>query len=45
MNARCALFGIPAALVAIVIQTSAARASDEFSPAEQSALKQSSSKA
>lgn len=36
MNARCALFGIPAALVAI--QTSAALASDEFSPAEQSAL-------
>jgi len=36
MNARCALFGIPATLVAI--QTSAALARDGFSSAEQSAL-------
>jgi hypothetical protein len=39
MNARCALLGVPAALVAIVIcQASAALASDGFSAAEQSAL-------
>jgi hypothetical protein len=39
MNVRCALLGVPAALVAIVIcQASSALARDGFSSAEGSAL-------